>query len=273
MNWKLKAAVGRGWVDKRQFNSMISGIITFAAMRVMGCLALFSVLAGLLVLSADASRPLLAQARVEIRPPGFVDAADVVPGLVIEMRYAGPHNFVGTRIDGYDEATCLLTKEAANALERVQLDLASSGVGLKALDCYRPERAVAHFVRWASDLADIATKSEFYPDLDKRDLLEDGYIAARSSHSRGSAVDLTLVQILSGPSGMAEEVDMGTQFDVFSPRAWPSSRNVSEEAFANRELLASAMAKGGFKPSAKEWWHFTLVNEPFPNTTFDFPVR
>ena len=127
------------------------------------------------------------------RPAGFVDAAGVVPGLVVEMRYAGPHNFVGAPIDGYDKPVCLLTAPAAAALGEVARDLATRGLTLKVFDCYRPARAVAHFVRWARALGDATTKAEFYPDVDKRNLFRDGYISARSGHSRGSTVDITLV--------------------------------------------------------------------------------
>lgn len=207
------------------------------------------------------------------RPAALVDAASVVPGLIIEMRYAGTHNFVGTRIDGYEAPVCLLTKQAADALAKVQLALASSGVGLKVFDCYRPVRAVAHFVRWARDPGDVRMKGEFYPNIEKSTLFRDGYIASRSGHSRGSTVDLTLVEILPGPDGKPRERDMGTPYDFFSPLSWPGSSKIREAARANRKLLANAMRKGGFLPYDKEWWHFTLANEPFPETYFDFPVR
>jgi zinc D-Ala-D-Ala dipeptidase len=205
------------------------------------------------------------------RSPAFVDAGDIVPGLVVEMRYAGEHNFVGTRIDGYRRRLCLLTREAAAALAEVQHDLAEQGLGIKVFDCYRPAQAVAHFVRWAQDLADLKGKAEFYPDVDKRDLFKDGYIAARSGHSRGSTVDLTLVRLEDGQP--AVELDMGTPFDLFSPRSWPSDKGVNAAAQANRALLATAMTKRGFRPLQTEWWHFTLADEPFPETYFDFPVR
>lgn len=214
-----------------------------------------------------------ATAGAESLHPAFVDAATVVPGLEVEIRYAGEHNFVGAKITGYEKPICLLTKEAAAALAKAQIALASSGVGLKVFDCYRPARAVAHFVRWSRDLRDTATKGEFYPDVDKRDLFRDGYIASRSGHSRGSTVDLTLVDILPGRDGKLQERDMGTPFDFFSPFSAPSDARVSEEARANRKLLADAMRKAGFVPYAKEWWHFTLANEPFPHTYFDFVVK
>ena len=205
------------------------------------------------------------------RSSDFVDASEFVPGLVVEMRYAGEHNFVGARIDGYRRRLCLLTRPAAMALAEVQRDLAEHGMGLKVFDCYRPSRAVAHFVRWAQDLADERRKDEFYPDVDKRDLFRDGYIAARSGHSRGSTVDITLVR--RDGDNPAIEVDMGTPFDLFSPRSWPADQSVGADAQAMRALLAAAMTKRGFRPYDKEWWHFTLAGEPFPDTYFDFPVR
>lgn len=234
---------------------------------------------GFLARSAIGALAILAMATVadhavaQPRPAAFVDAATVVPGLIVEMRYAGTHNFVGTRIDGYEAPICLLTRQAADALAKVQLALASSGVGLKVFDCYRPARAVAHFVRWARDAGDVRMKGEFYPDVRKATLFHDGYIASRSGHSRGSTVDLTLVEILPGPDGKPRARDMGTPYDFFSPLSWAGSSKVSEAARANRKLLADAMRKGGFLPYDKEWWHFTLANEPFPETYFDFPVR
>jgi zinc D-Ala-D-Ala dipeptidase len=212
-------------------------------------------------------------ARAQPLHPAFVDAASVVPGLEVDMRYADTHNFVGAKITGYEKPVCLLTKEAAAALAKAQIALASSGVGLKVFDCYRPARAVAHFARWSRDLKDTKTKGEFYPDVDKSDLFRDGYISYRSGHSRGSTVDLTLVDILPGPDGKLRERDMGTAFDFFSPFSAPSDKRVSEEARSNRRLLADAMKKAGFIPYGKEWWHFTLANEPFPRTYFDFVVK
>jgi zinc D-Ala-D-Ala dipeptidase len=219
-----------------------------------------------LAAAAMLSTPVAASAE-EMRPADFVDAATIVPHLVVDMRYAGNHNFVGEPIDGYERAVCLLTQRAATALARVQDDLRSHGLGLKVFDCYRPRRAVAHFVRWAKDAADIRHKAEFYPDVDKRQLFALGYIATRSGHSRGSTVDLTLV------NAEGNELDMGTSFDLLGPESWPSSSAVSASARRNRALLAAAMRRGGFTPYAKEWWHFTLAQEPYPNRYFDFPVR
>jgi zinc D-Ala-D-Ala dipeptidase len=157
----------------------------------------------------------------------------------------------------------------------VQQDLVTQGFGLKVFDCYRPTRAVAHFVRWARDVKDVKRKADFYPDVDKRDLFRLGYISNRSGHSRGSTVDLTLVR--SGPAGSGEagpvELDMGTRFDFFGVQSWPSSRAVSAEAQANRKMLATAMRRGGFIPYDREWWHFTLRGEPHPGTYFNFSVK
>ncbi|MGA7489320.1 MAG: M15 family metallopeptidase [Xanthobacteraceae bacterium] len=216
----------------------------------------------LLLLTAQ---PAHAQAPV---PPGFVDAAAVVDGLVVDMRYFGKDNFVGEKIDGYERPRCLLSVQAANALAAVQRGLAARGLGLKVFDCYRPQRAVAHFVRWGRRIDDVKRKAEFYPDVNKRDLFRDGYIATHSGHSRGSTVDLTLVRRSDG-----RELDMGSPFDFLSPKSWPSDRSVSRVAQDNRALLSAAMRAGGFRPYNKEWWHFTLANEPFPHSYFDFPVR
>ena len=200
------------------------------------------------------------------RPAAFVDAAAVVPRLIVDARYAGSHNFVGRPIAGYEAPRCLLSQPAALALAEVARDLAPRGLVLKAFDCYRPTRAVATFVRWARDLNDTAGKREFYPDVDKSALFRDGYISSRSGHSRGSTIDLTLAR------ADGQELDMGTPFDFFSTRSWPTA-NVGAEAKANRGVLASAMRRHGFRSYDKEWWHFTLSHEPFPDTYFDFPVR
>jgi D-alanyl-D-alanine dipeptidase len=218
-----------------------------------------------LVFALLLAQPAQAQAPL---PPGFVDAGAVVDGLVVDMRYFGDQNFVGERIDGYERARCVLSAPAARALAAVQHDLAARGLGLKVFDCYRPQRAVAHFVRWAQRIDDVKRKREFYPDVDKRDLFKEGYISERSGHSRGSTVDLTLVR-----RADKRELDLGSPFDFFSPKSWPSDTSVGAQAQANRALLAAAMTRGGFRPYDKEWWHFTLVDEPFSDTYFDFPVR
>jgi D-alanyl-D-alanine dipeptidase len=206
-------------------------------------------------------------AAAQERPASFVDAATVVPGLMEDMRYAGAHNFVGRPIDGYAAPRCFLAQPAALALAAVARDLAPHGLHIKVFDCYRPTRAVMNFVRWARDLRDTAGKAEFYPDVDKRTLFRDGYIASLSGHSRGSTIDMTLAK------DDGTELDMGTPFDFFSTKSWPSDPTVTPEQHANRMLLASAMRKRGFRPYDREWWHFTLRGEPFPDTYFDFPVR
>jgi zinc D-Ala-D-Ala dipeptidase len=201
------------------------------------------------------------------RPAAFVDAATVVPGLMADMRYAGSHNFVGRPIDGYEAPRCWLAQPAANALAEVARDLAPRGLHVKVFDCYRPTRAVANFVSWARDLKDTAGKAEFYPNVDKRTLFRDGYIASRSGHSRGSTIDMTLAK----DDGTA--LDMGTPFDFFSPKSWVADPTITPEQHANRMLLANAMRRRGFRPYDREWWHFTLRGEPFPDTYFDFPIK
>jgi zinc D-Ala-D-Ala dipeptidase len=197
----------------------------------------------------------------------LIDAATVVPGLVADIRYAGSHNFVGRPIDGYRAPRCLLTVPAANALTEVARDLAPRGLIVKVFDCYRPARAVADFVRWARDPRDQAAKAEFYPAVDKRTLFRDGYIASHSGHSRGSTLDLTLTR------ANGDELDMGTPFDFFSPKSWSADSSITADQHANRMLLKAAMQRRGFRAYAKEWWHFTLGNEPFPDTYFDVPVQ
>jgi D-alanyl-D-alanine dipeptidase len=210
----------------------------------------------------------VAGAEAQSRHPNFVDAAQVIPGLAVDIRYFETSNFVGRRIDGYEAPICLLTREAAAALAAVHRDLAAGGLGVKVFDCYRPARAVAHFVRWARDSSDQHTKREYYPDFDKRDLFRDGYISLRSGHSRGSTIDLTLVRLADG-----QALEMGSPFDFFGPRSGRSDRSIAADAQANRRALAAAMVRRGFRGYWKEWWHFTLAGEPFPETYFDFPIR
>ena len=199
---------------------------------------------------------------------GFVNSAETVPGLAVDMRYFGEENFVGRRIAGYEAPVCLLTREAAEALGKVQARLAAFGLGLKVFDCYRPTRAVADFAAWARDPSDQKRKTQQYPDVDKSRLFELGYIAERSGHSRGSTVDLTLVDLQSGA-----ELDMGAGYDLFDTLSWPSDPRPAVAARANRMLLQQVMTEAGFRPLKEEWWHFTLNGEPYPETYFDFPVR
>lgn len=200
-------------------------------------------------------------------PPGFVDLKKTVPSLVIDLRYHDKDNFIGQRIDGYDAPFCYVSTSVAQSLKAVQLELLSFGLGLKVFDAYRPQRAVNHFVRWAKDLNDTKMKEYYYPNVEKSDLFKKGYIAAHSGHSRGSTVDVTLIDLETG-----KELDMGTGFDFFSPISWPTSTAVTVQQRANRLLLRSIMLRYGFRPLQEEWWHFTLENEPYPTTYFDFPV-
>jgi D-alanyl-D-alanine dipeptidase len=202
---------------------------------------------------------------------GFVYCESAIPGIRTELRYATPHNFVGERIDGYRQPRCIVTRQAALALREVQEQLRPFGLGLKMFDAYRPQRAVDHFVRWAKDLRDTRSKAEFYPGVEKQNLFKEDYISARSGHSRGSTVDLTIVSLHGETAGA--ELDMGTGFDFFGPQSWPENPAMTAQQRANRLLLQVVMKNHGFRPYAKEWWHFTLEHEPFPATYFDFPVE
>jgi zinc D-Ala-D-Ala dipeptidase len=226
------------------------------------------------------------------RPKSFVDVSTVIPDLVLDMRYDTGQNFVGKRIDGYHAPKCFLTTRAADALKRVQDDLRPQGYSLKVYDCYRPQTAVNEFVRWGRDLKDEKMKPRFYPNVRKSRLFRDGYIARRSGHSRGSTVDLTIVPLPAPPQPEFDpaaplvscekpkaerapdnSVDMGTGFDCFSTLSHTASRKIGEEQRANRKLLKSTMSKHGFRNVTTEWWHYTLRNEPYKRTYFDFPVE
>ncbi len=204
-------------------------------------------------------------------PKGFVYLDAVAPDILQEVRYAGSDNFLGRPVDGYEAPRIILTQQAARALQAVQKDLAPFGLGLKVFDGYRPQRAVNHFIRWARDLSDTAAKEKYYPDVAKKDLFKEGYIASRSSHSRGSTVDLTIVSIQEKTFG--KELDMGSGFDFFSPMSWPAGPLPAPSPRAHRALLQDAMKRRGFVPYDKEWWHFTLRDEPFPKQYYDFPIR
>lgn len=200
--------------------------------------------------------------------PTLVDVREIEPSIRADIRYVGSNNFVGTPVDGYEAAKCLLSRPAAEALASVQRDLAAEGLGLLVYDCYRPQRAVDHFVRWAADTTDLSTKAEFYPNVDKARLFAEGYIAERSGHSRGSTADLTLVS-----DDTAEPVDMGTPYDFFDPRSHTESSEVTDEQLANRLRLRDAMEAGRFQNYTAEWWHYTLRDEPYPDDYFDLPIR
>ena len=200
-------------------------------------------------------------------PSGFVLLADYVPQIIQEIRYYSTYNFIGDRIDGYEEPCALLTIEAARALKAVSSEIVVQGYRLKVFDAYRPVSAVKHFVLWGIEDQDLRMKPYFYPELEKQELFVKGYIAKQSSHSRGSTVDLTLLDMRTG-----KELDMGGPFDLFSEVSHPDYRGITEEQYANRMLLRRAMLRAGFRPIACEWWHFTLENEPYPDTYFEFPV-
>lgn len=200
-------------------------------------------------------------------PSGFVLLADLVPGIIQEIRYYSTYNFVGDRIDGYEEPCALLTKEAARALKTVNTELSVKGYRLKVFDAYRPARAVKHFIFWGIEDQDIRMKPYFYPDLEKQELFSKGYIAKQSSHSRGSTIDATLLDMKTG-----KELDMGGPFDLFSEASHIDYRNITDEQIENRMILQNAMVRNGFSTLDCEWWHFTLKNEPYPDTYFDFPV-
>ena len=197
----------------------------------------------------------------------FVLLSDYVPGIVQEIRYYSTYNFVGDRIDGYEEPVAILSKEAARALKSVANEANAIGYRLKIFDAYRPARAVRHFMFWGIEDLDLRMKPFFYPQLEKQVLFQRGYIAKESSHSRGSTVDLTLLDM-----GTGKEVDMGSPFDLFDPISHPDCREVTDEQYDNRMLLQNLMVRSGFEPIDCEWWHFTLRDEPFPETYFDFPV-
>ncbi len=200
-------------------------------------------------------------------PSGFVVLSDYVPGIIEEIRYHTTYNFIGDRIDGYEEPVALLTIEAARALKAAANELNVQGYRLKVFDAYRPAAAVKHFVLWGIEDTDVRMKPYFYPDLVKQELFSKGYIASRSSHSRGSTVDLTLFDMETG-----READMGSPFDFFGPVSHPDCKEITKEQYENRMTLRNAMLRNGFKPISCEWWHFTLENEPYPDTYFDFPV-
>ncbi len=199
---------------------------------------------------------------------GFVSLAEAAPDVILEIRYYSTYNFVGERVDGYEEPCALMTKEAAEALNAAAAEAEEQGYRLKVYDAYRPQMAVDHFVRWAEDVDDTAMKPYFYPELDKSVLFDQGYIDAKSGHSRGSTIDLTLFDMDTG-----KEVDMGGTFDYFGELSHPDYvGDLTEEQIENRNTLRDIMVDNGFKPLDTEWWHFTLVDEPYPDTYFTFPV-
>ncbi len=205
--------------------------------------------------------------QVTMDASGFVLLSDYVPGIIQEIRYFSTYNFIGDRIDGYEEPCAILTKEAARALKKVSNEVNAQGYRLKVFDAYRPACAVRQFVLWGIEDLDLRMKPFFYPELEKEELFAKGYIAKISGHSRGSTIDLTLLDMETG-----REVDMGSPFDLFSPISHPDSRDVTDEQYNNRMYLQKMMTRNGFIPIDTEWWHFTLADEPYPDTYFEFPV-
>ena len=203
----------------------------------------------------------------EEKPDNFVYVTQIIPNIKQDIRYFGNNNFVGRPITGYKKPVCILTSAATQALLKVQTALNKQNLGLLVYDCYRPQMAVDDFIQWSQN-ADKKTKNLFYPHIDKKNLFQLGYIARRSGHTRGSTVDLTLVDLASN-----QVLDMGTPFDYLDPLSHPDNRDITREQFKNRMLLRSLMIKSGFMPIKTEWWHFTLKNEPYKNTYFNFFVE
>ena len=201
-------------------------------------------------------------------PKEFVKVKQVIPDIQVDLRYAGTHNFVGRPLPGYNEAEVILTKQAAEALKNVQLELEARGLCLKIFDAYRPQRAVNYFIEWAKKPEDTIGKEEFYPEIDKRNLFNLGYIATRSGHSRGSTIDLTIID-----ANTLEELDMGGTYDFFGEVSHLYTPSITAKQHKNRELLKLVMSRNGFRSYSEEWWHFTLRGEPFPSTYFDFVIQ
>jgi len=205
------------------------------------------------------------------KPPlnkDFVYLKDIMPNLRSDLRYYGSNNFIGKPVDGYNAPRCILTKEAAYALKNVQEELERIGFGLLIYDAYRPQQATDHFVRWANDPSDTVMKMQYYPNIDKKDLFAKGYVSVKSGHSRGSTVDLTIVSLKT-----RHILNMGSEYDLFDELSHVENNSVTQNQHSLRMLLKRRMEKHGFRSYEKEWWHFTLENEPYPDTYFDFPVE
>ena len=198
----------------------------------------------------------------------FVAVSDEIPDVLQEIRYFSAYNFVGSHIDGYEEPVALMTREAAAALKDAAAEFRAAGYVIKIYDSYRPQRAVEHFIRWGADAQDIRMKPYFYPTTDKSRVFELGYVAKHSGHSRGSTIDMTIVDMKTG-----QELDVGEHFDYFGERSHYAYKSISQKQQENRKFLRQVMERHGFQGLAEEWWHFTLKHEPFPDTYFDFPVK
>lgn len=212
--------------------------------------------------------PVRFQAQEKSIPEGFVYLDQKIPGIVYDIRYAGSNNFMGRPVKGYKKAQAILSEEAANALAKVQAELIQKDLMLKVFDAYRPQHAVDHFVDWARKENDTLMKARFYPKVPKNRLFQLGYIASKSGHSRGSTIDLTIID-----AETCEEIDMGSPYDFFGDISHHDSREVNETQKRNRQLLKNVMMKHGFWPYPEEWWHYTFKPEPYPDTYFDFPVE
>jgi D-alanyl-D-alanine dipeptidase len=198
----------------------------------------------------------------------LIDAGETVEGVVTDIRYAGKNNFLGRPVAGYSAAKCWLSREATSALSKAQHLAENQGLAILIYDCYRPQRAVDDFVRWVSGNEDEPTKAIYYPNVPRRELIDRGYIASRSGHSRGSTIDVTVIAKESG-----QPVAMGTPWDYFDARSHTTSNEVNEAAIKNRQILQRIMESAGFRGYYAEWWHFTLESEPFPDTYFDIPIQ
>ena len=196
----------------------------------------------------------------------FVEISKIIDDAAYDIRYYSSNNFTGNRIQGYKAPRAYMTKEGVKALSIAANDLRAKGYRLLIWDSYRPQKAVDNFVVWINNPNDMGDK-EFYPDLKKSDLVEGGYIATKSSHTRGSTVDLTLIK------KDGSFVDMGGAFDLFSEISHPDYKKITRKQKKNREILRNAMFKAGFDGIDSEWWHFTLKNEPYKDTYFNFDVE
>lgn len=203
-----------------------------------------------------------------VLPTGFVYIKDYIPNIQTDIRYHGNDNFLGRPVKGYNKEVAIFTKSATEALAKVEKELNSKNLGLKIFDAYRPQRAVNHFQQWATAIDDTLTKAKYYPSVDKKKLFRDGYIASKSGHSRGSTIDLTIIDLKT-----KKELDMGTIFDLLGPQSAHNYTGVNSTQKKNRQMLKSVMEKYGFKPYDKEWWHYTYSNEPYKETYFDFVIE
>mgnify|MGYP002640936884 FL=1 len=204
----------------------------------------------------------------QILKKGFSYLLEVDESIQQELRYFSSNNFIGKKIDGYKKNTVIISNAAAKALKKVQAELIQMGLSLKVYDAYRPQQSVDHFVRWAKKLNDTLMKQSFYPTVRKSDLFKLGFIASKSGHTRGSSVDLSIVEIKTN-----KEIDMGSSYDFFGATSYSLYKKLSSRQEKNRMFLRNIMIKNGFNPYDKEWWHYTLVDEPFPNTYFNFDIE